>query len=182
VASDGGVRDVYDKGKFTHCKELEVWFHPRAFANMLSYSRISKIAKIKTISNGFTICWPSGKTWKCTTRCTHIYHYTLDGRTDLEMESDTLQQSKSFAALTFVAANKQMYTKRWAEKVKELEAMLAYPSNRKFKERFRSQCYFKLSCNLIRCSHRVSNICTKPRGISWKNYTKTQQNGGTAIK
>jgi len=49
VTSDGGMRDVYDKGKFTHCKELEVWFHPEAFANVLSYSRISKIAKIKTV-------------------------------------------------------------------------------------------------------------------------------------
>ena len=133
VVSDGGVRDVYEKGKFTHCKQLEVWYHEGSFAYVLSYSKISKIAKIKTISNGFTICWPSGETWKCTTRGTHIYHYTLDGRTRLEMESDTLQQTKSFAALTSVAANKRMYTKKCqkrAEKVQELEAMLAYPSAR----------------------------------------------------
>ena len=97
---------------YIYCKELEVCFHPGAFANVLSYSRISKIAKIKTISNGFTVCWPSGKTWKCTTRGTHIYHYTLDERTDLGMESTTLQQTKSVAALRSVAANKRMYTKK----------------------------------------------------------------------
>ena len=133
VTSDGGMRDVYDKGKFTHCKELEVWFHPGAFANVLSYSRISKIAKIKTVSNGFTVCWPSGKTWKCTTGGTHIYHYTLDEGTDLVMKSNTLQQAKSVAALRSVVANKRMYTKKCqkrAEQAKELEAMLAYPSTR----------------------------------------------------
>ncbi len=62
-----------------------------------------------------------------------IYHYSPDGRTDLGMESDTLQQSKSFAALTSVAAKKRMYTKIYqkrAEKGKELEAMLGYPSTR----------------------------------------------------
>jgi len=55
VVSDGGVRDVYEEGKFNHCKQLEVWYHEGAFANVLSYSKISKIAKIKTISIGFTI-------------------------------------------------------------------------------------------------------------------------------
>jgi len=64
VVSDGGVRDVYEKGKFTHCKQLEVWYREGAFANVLGYSKISKIAKIKTFSNGFTICWPSGETRK----------------------------------------------------------------------------------------------------------------------
>jgi len=108
VVSDGGGRDLYEKGKFTLCKELEVWYHEGAYANVLSYSKISKIAKIKTISNGFTMCWPSGAMGKYTTRGTHIYHYTLDGRTRLEMESDRLQQTKSFAAPTSAAANKRM--------------------------------------------------------------------------
>jgi len=83
------------------------------------------------------VCWPSGTMWKCTTRGTHIYHITLDGRTRLEMESDTLQQTKSFAALTSVAANKRMYTKKSqkrAKKVQELEAMLAYPSTRNLRK------------------------------------------------
>ena len=185
VVSDGGMRDVYEKGKFTHCKELEVWFHPGAFANVLSYSRISKIAKIKTISNGFTICWPSGKTWKCTTRGTHIYHYTLDGRTDLEMESDTLQQTKSFAALTSVAANKRMYTKKCqkrAEKVKELEAMLAYPSTRNLRRALEANVISNCPVASSDVLTAFSNIWTKPRGISWKNYTKTQQTCRTAIK
>ena len=114
-----------------------------------------------------------------------MYHYTLDGRTDLEMKSDTLQQSKSFTALTFVAANKRMYTKicqKRAEKFKKTRSHACLFVYLKFKEGFRSQCYLKLSCNLIRYSHRVSNIWTKPWGISWKTYTKIQQNGGTAIK
>ena len=49
------------------------------------------------------------------------------------MESDRLQQTNSFAALASVVANKRMYTKKCqkrAEKVQELEAMLAYPSTR----------------------------------------------------
>jgi len=67
--------------------------------------------------------------WKRTTRGTHNYHYTLDGRTRLEMLAARLQQTKSFAALTSMTANKRMYTKicqKRAEKVffQELEAML----------------------------------------------------------
>ena len=35
---------------------IEVWYHEGAFANVLSYCKISKIAKPKTVLNGFTIC------------------------------------------------------------------------------------------------------------------------------
>ena len=61
------------------------------------------------------------------------------------MESDTLQQTKSFAALTSVAANRRMYTKKCqkrAEKVQELEAMLAYPSTRNLRRALEANVIF----------------------------------------
>ena len=122
-SNGGGIMKCLEYGYFKDCNNLKVWYNDKAIGNILSFSQVMKIAKIKMVSNGFIVLWPNGTSNKFTTRGTDIYHY---------IHRDDPKRAE-LNAMHSVAGNEQSFSKRdcgRARKVIDLEAMLAYPSRR----------------------------------------------------
>ena len=74
MSNGGGVMKCLQYGYFKDCSNLKVWYNDKAIGNILSFSQVKKLAKIKMVSNGFIVVWPNGTSMKFTTRGTDIYH------------------------------------------------------------------------------------------------------------
>jgi len=72
-SNGGGIMKCLEYGYFKDCNNLKVWYNDKAIGNILSFSQVMKIAKIKMVSNGFIVLWPNGTSNKFTTRGTDIY-------------------------------------------------------------------------------------------------------------
>jgi len=122
-SNGGGIKKCLEYGYFKDCSNLKVWYNDKFIGNIFSFSQVMKVAKIKSVSNGFIVLWPNGTSNKLITRGTDIYHYIH--REDPK-EAD-------LNAMHSVVGNQHGFSKRdcaRAKKLINLEAMLAYPSRR----------------------------------------------------